>query len=410
VKLFYFTYCYPFGSGEQWKTNELNVLVRHFEEITVIPYFFGGNFNNPKPLPPGVKLAGPLFRDMGVKGKKSDILRILLHRKAPLFLREFLIKKVYREKKHLQSWVGSTLNSIRLLAHPVLKDVIAKGDKNTILYFYWGKGSSEILPFINTSVFNKVFVRMHRFDLFEYVNDDYIPYRKSLLEHVTVAAPVSFAGRDHLVALYPEMAERIKVFRIGTQGNGRRSKKLNDGCLRVISCSGLSPVKRVDIMIRSLEHVKFPIIWHHIGNGSLDKELRLLAEKLRVTDKFIFEGVMDSGHVMDFFTDHPFDIFVNTSQSEGVPVTIMESFAAGIPAMATDVGGTGELVDGTVGMLLPENIDPSGLADQLKIFFQKPEEEKSRLRENAYRRYEQHWNAGVLAEELAAYLKSAVVN
>jgi hypothetical protein len=28
--------------GEQWKTNELNVLVKHFDEITVVPYAYGG--------------------------------------------------------------------------------------------------------------------------------------------------------------------------------------------------------------------------------------------------------------------------------------------------------------------------------------------------------------------------------
>ena len=406
MKLYYFTLCYPYGMGEQWKTNELNILVKHFDEITVVPYAYGGNLTNPKPLPPGVKIAGPLFNDIGLPGRKADALRIILHKNGSAFVKEFFNRKVYKIKNHLQSWVGSTLNIMRLLKHPVIKEIIKKGDKNTVLYFYWGKGSSELLPFIDTSRFKKVFVRLHRFDLFEYVNEHYIPYRKSLLNHISVAAPVSYAGKEHLTELYPESAGMIKVFRIGTVGNGSRSKPSTDGFLRIISCSGLSPVKRVDLMIKSLQYVDFPIIWHHVGDGSLHNELRLLTEKTGVTDKFIFEGKMKSEEILDFYTGNHFDLFVNTSQNEGVPVSIMEAFAAGIPAMATDVGGTREIVNDEVGVLLPSDISPLQLAGQLKSFYQLSEDEKMKLRENAFRSYEQKWNANILAEELAHYLKS----
>ncbi len=406
MKLYYFTFCYPYGMGEQWKANELNVLVKHFDEITVVPYSYGGNFSNPKRLPIGVKLAGPLFNDIGLPGKKTDTLRILLHKKSLAFVREFLNRKVYKIKNHLQSWVGSTLNVIRLLKHPLVKEIVKKGDKNTVLYFYWGKGSSELLPFIDTSRFRKVFVRLHRFDLFEYVNEHYIPYRKSLLKNISVAAPVSYAGKDHLSGLYPEASGMIKVFRIGTVGNGRLSRSSRDGCLRIISCSGISLVKRVDLMIRSLQFVDFPIIWRHVGDGSLHDELKLLAENTGVSNRFIFEGRMESEKILDFYTENSFDLFVNTSQNEGVPVSIMEAFAAGIPVMATDVGGTREIVDDKVGVLLPPDITPPQLAEQLKLFFQLPEDKKMRLRENAFRSYELNWNANILAEELAIYLKS----
>ncbi len=126
MKLYYFTFCYPYGNGEQWKANELNELVKQFDEITVVPYFYGGNFSNPKPLPKGVKLLGPLFNEIGLPGKKSDLIRILLHKNRLTFFKEFLEKKVYKRRAHLQSWMGSTLNAIRLLKHPVLKVLFQK--------------------------------------------------------------------------------------------------------------------------------------------------------------------------------------------------------------------------------------------------------------------------------------------
>jgi glycosyltransferase involved in cell wall biosynthesis len=51
---------------------------------------------------------------------------------------------------------------------------------------------------------------------------------------------------------------------------------------------------------------------------------------------------------------HALDIFVLTSRAEGVPTALLESMAAGIPAVAMDVGGVGEaVVDGSTGLLVP---------------------------------------------------------
>jgi glycosyltransferase involved in cell wall biosynthesis len=406
MNLYYFTFCYPFGDGEQWKANELNVLVRHFEAITVVPFFYGGNFDKPKPLPTGVKLSGPLFKEIGLPGKKSDLFRIIFNRNGILFIREFFARRVYKTRNHLQSWMGSTLNIIRLLKHPVIKDILAAADKRTVLYFYWGKGSSDIIPFIDTEKFNKVFVRMHRFDLFEFVNNNYIPYRRPLMKRISIAAPVSYAGKDHLTELYPDMASKIKVFRIGTLGNGKRSKPSGDNCLRVVSCSALSPVKRVETMIKSLQFIDFPISWHHLGDGILSEELTTLAKDLGVDNRFFFEGKLDSERIMDYYTDHTFDLFVNTSENEGVPVSIMEAFAAGIPAMATDVGGTRELVDEHVGKLLTAEITPAQLAENLAAFYRLSSENKLFLRDNAFKRYSQNWNANMISEDLSKFLLS----
>ncbi|MEO6963948.1 MAG: glycosyltransferase [Puia sp.] len=405
MKLFYFTYCYPFGMGEQWKTNELNVLVQRFDEITVVPYFYGGNFDHPKALPPGVKLLGPLFREMNAPPGKG-YSRIIFHKKGFAFLKEFFSKKVYKSRNHLRSWIGATRDVIRLLDHPIVKQITGHADKNSILYFYWGRGSSEILPFINTHQFKKVFVRMHRFDLFEYVNDNYIPYRRALLNNISVAAPVSRAGMDHLKNLYPQAKAAIQVFRCGTSDNGKRSSSSADGILRVLSCSGLSPVKRIHLMIRALALTDFPIVWHHVGGGSLSIELHQLAKSCGVEDKFIFQGMMDSDKIMDYYTGNNFDVFVNTSESEGVPVSVMEALAAGIPVMATDVGGTREIIDDQVGKLLPAAISPEQLAGELKSFQQLGESEKTRMRNRAFERYRQRCNAQKLAQELADFLLS----
>src|SRR5450432_2934736 len=171
MKLYYFTASYPFGLGELWKANELEILVKHFDEIVVIPYSHDGNFDSPKELPEGVKLLGPLFREASFSFKRwKGIKKILLSRFRQSFLKEFFTKRVYQSRSRFISWLTASLHVLRLMDHPVIKQIIGRLDKNTILYFFWGKGAGEFLPFTDTGRCFKTFVRMHRYDLFETVN------------------------------------------------------------------------------------------------------------------------------------------------------------------------------------------------------------------------------------------------
>jgi glycosyltransferase involved in cell wall biosynthesis len=69
--------------------------------------------------------------------------------------------------------------------------------------------------------------------------------------------------------------------------------------------------------------------------------------------------------VRDFYLTQPVDVFVNASTTEGVPVSIMEAMSFGVPVVATDVGGTGELVNSRNGALLVPNPTPAEIADAI---------------------------------------------
>jgi glycosyltransferase involved in cell wall biosynthesis len=406
MKLIYFTASYPYGIGEQWKANELNVFVHHFDEITVIPYSYAGNVDAPKALPVGVKLNGPLFLKEGVLLRKKDILRILTHRKVFSFLKEFFSKKVYRSKTHVIAWMSATMNSIRLLQHPVIREMIEKADRQTVLSFFWGRGGCEFLPFIDTGRFHKVFVRMHRYDLFEHVNNGYMPYRKVLLQKISIAAPSSVAGLEHLQELYPGFRDKIRLFRLGTLWNGQRCSPSADGVLRIVSCSYLSAVKRVNLMIESLQYVDFRVQWRHVGDGILRQELEELIKVKGVQDKFIIEGMIDTKDLLDYYARHTFDLFVNVSSSEGIPMSIMEVLSLGIPVMATNVGGIGEIVHEGVGHLLSPDPTPREIAGELTAFYNLTAEQRQGMRERAHRECLAGWNVNKISEEVADFLKS----
>ncbi len=101
-----------------------------------------------------------------------------------------------------------------------------------------------------------------------------------------------------------------------------------------------------------------------VGTGPLERELQQLASALRIADSVRFTGMRDDvPHVLPAF-----DVFVLTSLQEGLPIALVEAFAAGIPAVATDAGGTGEvLTDGQEGLLVPP-ARPELVAEALERF------------------------------------------
>ena len=92
----------------------------------------------------------------------------------------------------------------------------------------------------------------------------------------------------------------------------------------------------------------------------------------------IFHGAVPNKKVMAFYKQNVVQVFINTSQSEGLPVSIMEAQSFGIPVLATKVGGVGEIIiDGENGYLMPAKIGADEVAQYIERLY--------RLNEEAYR-------------------------
>ena len=74
-------------------------------------------------------------------------------------------------------------------------------------------------------------------------------------------------------------------------------------------------------------------------------------------------GQLSNNEIYKYYQENNVSLFINVSSSEGLPVSIMEACSFGIPIIATDVGGTKEIVsDGYNGYLLSENFESKVLA------------------------------------------------
>ena len=90
-------------------------------------------------------------------------------------------------------------------------------------------------------------------------------------------------------------------------------------------------------------------------------------------------GPIQNEALMRYYQQHPADLFINTSSSEGLPVSIMEACSFGIPAIATPCWRTSEIVqDGKTGFLM--EFAPNVLAEQIVVFSRLPQEQRQTLR------------------------------
>lgn len=127
----------------------------------------------------------------------------------------------------------------------------------------------------------------------------------------------------------------------------------------------LDPVKNHPLLLRSLQEVisSFPetelLI---VGDGPGRADLEILVNRLGLASHVRFLGARrDVPEII-----RAMDIFVLPSLSEGMSITLLEAMAAGLPIVATRVGGNPEVVvDGETGFLAPSD-DDRRMADRLK--------------------------------------------
>lgn len=145
------------------------------------------------------------------------------------------------------------------------------------------------------------------------------------------------------------------------------------GAPLVLGCiAALRPEKRLDLLLRAFASVRYlqpGMKLVIVGDGSELPGLQALAAKLGVTPDVVFEPATQN--VADWL--HAIDIFVLPSESEGFSNSLLEAMACGCCPVASNVGGSPELIpDGERGFLFQSG-DAGSLSARLTTLVQQPE-------------------------------------
>jgi L-malate glycosyltransferase len=129
-----------------------------------------------------------------------------------------------------------------------------------------------------------------------------------------------------------------------------------------------------------------------VGDGPLRERIRELIDSLGLADSVAMLGERhDVPQILAAL-----DVFVLASQMEGVPMTILEAMAAGLPVVATDVGGIPQVVThGQTGLMVPPS-SPQELAQAILEVVRNPKKAQ-RLARAGRRRIEESFSVGTMA-------------
>lgn len=360
---------YPYGVGETFLENEIAFLALKFDQVIIFASSAGRDEKMTRQIPENV-IAYAL-------GEVKNKLRYAIYG-----LRGLLVMR--EDERHETNslsvkqklgcyYMAGRENVTGCKISSILDNAI---DWNTVdqcfFYSYWLTDSALVAGRLKVKYDGlihgrcRAVSRAHRYDLYESSNPlNFIPFRRLQFEMLDLVAPCSDAGTHYLLEKYPEYSSKIKTQRLGTRDMGIGCPYKDDSIIRIATCSNIIPIKRVGMIAEAvfiLHGEGMSIRWTCMGDGAELGEIKSFVHSRGIDAIVDFKGRVLNNMVYDFYKNNHVDVFVNASTTEGLPVSIMEAMSFGIPCVATDVGGTGELVNQECGCLLPLDITASDLA------------------------------------------------
>ena len=243
---------------------------------------------------------------------------------------------------------------------------------NDIFYTYWFDEWNNILSYArkknNDFKKFKLISRTHGFDLYDYRSKYYkIPFRKNQLNYTDKIVSISFDGYKYLTNKYPQLKSKFSFSRLGTDLMGQNPFNYS-GTFVMVSCSSFVHLKRIDRIVELLSLLRIKVKWYHFGEGPLFEMIKSSTENLEENISVKLLGKVNNNDILNFYSITPVNLFINLSESEGIPVSIMEAISFSIPIIATDVGGVSEIVTEETGLLFNKNPNLDKIADLINNF------------------------------------------
>ena len=182
--------------------------------------------------------------------------------------------------------------------------------------------------------------------------------------------PVNDSINQRLQEVWGLRADRLTTIRNGVDTSKFRPQegrhRPTATTVRVGSISRLDPVKNFPCLIRAIAllnqrstEVKYQLTI--VGDGKQKEELLELSKSLNIEDYVSFPGATNEANIWY----REFDIYVNSSFSEGMSNTVLEAMSCGLPIVATDVAGHRDWLKEDEHTLFFKSDDEKDLAEKI---------------------------------------------
>ena len=376
---------YPYTRGElPFIQPELAVTCQHFE-VTII---CKSPVQEPEySLPAGVKLYH-YHRNATTGEKLRNLFGCLLDRN---YYRSVFGKEHANGSLRAREAEG---RNYRLSAHLFQKYPRSEGFfdqiEHTIYYSYWyNYGALALALEKQRHPRMRIITRTHGYDLYNERSPAGVqPYKYFMDRHLDAVFFVSRQARAYYLKHFAtQKNDHYKMAYLGVPDNGLNPPAKGD-TISLFSCSNVIPIKRLDLLVEALSllHGR-KLRWVHAGGGPQEEYIHQLAEeKLGGNPEvsYAFLGSVPNETIVDYYKSTHIDLFLTASETEGgTPVSIMEAFSFGVPAVGTDVGGIPEMIHEGTGFLLGANPTAAEIAAAIAAYADATAAKKTALRSNA---------------------------
>ena len=386
------------GVSGAFLATELPWLRAHFARVLVCGYH--GMAEVADPIPASLPLRGSRWQAV------------------PAAFGALFSRDLYRELAHLaRDRRLSPTRAAKLLAFAIRGRMLSRwvrpwvrDAEQTVFYSFWMSYDAYAAALLKRRFPKaRAIARGHAFDI-DAQRNPMNPYlmKRCIADSLDGLYLISEDAKTRLLRDTPITAERLQVLALGSTGAETAERfpapSYIDGVFRVVSCSSVIAIKQLPLLIDALSlWSRGRLRWTHIGGGADEAAVRAYAaQKLGARPEIDFQltGAVDHARVEALYAAQPFDVFVNTSRSEGVPVSIMEAMRAGIPIVAPNLGGIPELVDSQIGVLYAPGGGAQAVLAALLAIADLPPQKAEFMRAAAQARWNRQCRSDALLERL----------
>ena len=303
---------------------------------------------------------------------------------------------------------------------------IYSNSKKSDLIFVNGLGTETTIAnlFIRKKVIRKivgdpVWERVYNKNLIDESFDDFqennhglsISLQKMIRNWSINKSNLIITPSQHLKNFIDKIGFDKNIFVINNGVNIEQHNKvvLENNIIQLLVVSRLVSQKNIDSIIKAVKVMENEnIILNIVGDGSEINNLKLLVKKYKLHKKINFIGKIENTKLNEYLKDA--DIFIQASNYEGLPHSILEAMNFEIPILSTDVGGCSVLLNkGERGYIIPMPVSEVEISEGIRTIINNKNEAKSKAKlAKNYLNQEHNFNtnAEIYHEKIKEVVKS----
>lgn len=303
---------------------------------------------------------------------------------------------------------------------------IYSNSKKSDLIFVNGLGTETTIAnlFIRKKVIRKivgdpVWERVYNKNLIDESFDDFqennhglsISLQKMIRNWSINKSNLIITPSQHLKNFIDKIGFDKNIFVINNGVNIEQHNKvvLENNIIQLLVVSRLVSQKNIDSIIKAVKVMENEnIILNIVGDGSEINNLKLLVKKYELDKKINFIGKIENTKLNEYLNNA--DIFIQASNYEGLPHSILEAMNFEIPILSTDVGGCSVLLNkGERGYIIPMPVSEVEISEGIRTIINNKNEAKSKAKlAKNYLNQEHNFNtnAEIYHEKIKEVVKS----